>query len=193
MMTYELDTALNKIDRGLGQLGRQFLLSSMGPGLGKEEVARKLSSVRLPSTPAFEAVYGWHDGTVTDEGTLVDDIQMFPGFYQLTLEEATVNYRTFLPDSRWSQGWLPIFANGGGDFCVIDLSLSGVGVIRHFRIDEVYHPVEFLSLTDMMCTIAAGFEEELFYVDNRGYLEMDDDRFYDLAEAMNPNVDYWRA
>jgi cell wall assembly regulator SMI1 len=86
-------------------------------------------------------------------------------------------------------GWLPIFANGGGDFYVIDL--SGAGVVRHFRIEEAEHPIEFLTVSDMLATIAAGHDRGLFFVDDNGYLEMDDLVFGSLAAEINPRVPWW--
>jgi hypothetical protein len=64
--------------------------------------------------------------------------------------------------------------------------------VRHVRIDEITHPVEFESLSAMMATVAQGFERGIFYVDSNGYLEMDDLAFGELAAEMNPRVDYWR-
>lgn len=54
----------------------------------------------------------------------------------LSLSDAVANYRSFVADPRWAHGWLPIFANGGGDFYVIDLVGDHEGSIRHFRIEQ---------------------------------------------------------
>jgi len=138
----------------------------------------------------MDALYGWKDGTQT-VGVKLDDIQIFPGFYLLSLEDAIANYRAFVADSRWSPGWLPLFANGGGDFYLVDLGGEPSGLVRHFRIDEPEHPVEFLSLPDMTSTLAAAFEQGVIFVDLNGYLEMHDLRFASLAAELNPGVPWW--
>ena len=191
-MTDDLHEALSKIERGLVRLGRQILLNSLQAGLQGVEVRSMLGSIGLPSTPELETLYGWRNGTSTKGISALGDIWLTPGFYLESLEDAALNYLTFVGDSRWTPGWLPIFANGGGDFYVIDLTASGAGAIRHFRIDEVEHPIEFSSLRSFMETVAEGFERRIFYVDSDGYLEMDDLDFVDLAMEMNSDVAYWR-
>lgn len=186
-MTTDLREALSRIEAGLAQLGRGVLLRALRPGLGAEEVGRQLTGAGLPNDSAVASLYGWRNGSET-EGVTLDDIQMFPGFYLLSLEDAVTNYRAFDADQRWSPGWLPIFANGGGDFYLVDLGDESPGMVRHFRIEEAEHPIEFRSLPDMMTTLAAGFDRGVFYVDPHGSLEMDDVRFAALAKEVNPSV-----
>lgn len=136
----------------------------------------------------LEALYIWKNGTST-KGVTLDEIQIFPGFYMLSIEDATINYRSFVANHRWREGWLPIFANGGGDFYVLDLASVPAGQVRHFRIDECEHPVEFTSLGTMLVTLAAAFDRGIFFVDPNGYLEMNDAVFGELAADMNQDVD----
>ena len=84
-----------------------------------------------------------------------------------------------------------MFANGGGDFYLIDLGGTPDGLVRHFRIEEAEHPVEFRSIREMTATLAAAFEEGVFFLDADGYLEMDDLRFASLAAERNPAVAWW--
>jgi cell wall assembly regulator SMI1 len=109
----------------------------------------------------------------------------------LSIEDAIVNYKEFVGDARWEPGWLPVFANGGGDFYFVDLSVMGSTMVRHFRIEQSEHPVEFLDIESMMATLAAGFERGVFFVDGSGYLEMDDRAFASMAREFNPDVPWW--
>lgn len=43
-----------------------------------------------------------------------------PGFYLLSLQEAIASYKVFVSDARWRTGWFSVFADGGGDFYVVD-------------------------------------------------------------------------
>ena len=191
-MTDDVSAPLAKIETALERLDRKVLLRALQPGRTVESVRATLASVELASASDVEALFGWRDGTSTDGGVTLDDIHIFPGFYLLSLEDAIANYRAFVTDSRWTPGWLPLFANGGGDFYVLDLTEAEARRVRHFWIDEAEHPVEFSSLAAMLETLAAAFERGIFYVDPNGYLEMDDLVFGGLATEINPDVAYWR-
>jgi len=185
----DLTEALSLIETGLERLGRSALLRALRPGLRRDEVDRLLKAAGMPIGSAVEALYGWRDGTQT-AGVTLDDIQMFPGFYLLSVEDAITNYRAFVVDPRWSPGWLPLFANGGGDFYLVDMGEPSE-VVRHFRIEEAEHPIEFRSLAGMVDTLAAAFDRGVFFVDGDGYLEMDDLRFASVAAELNPGVSWW--
>jgi hypothetical protein len=150
-----------------------------------------LGEVDLTAPPELVALYGWRDGTST-AGVILDDIHLFPGFYLLSAEDAVTNYQAFLTESRWRTGWLPIFANGGGDFYILDLSSPVVRRVRHFRIEEPEHPIEFNSLNSFLTTLAYAFDRGITYLDPSGYLEMDDLAFGELAAELNPDVGWWR-
>lgn len=192
MAIHETLRSLATIEAALSRLGRTALLRSLQDGVSAGTVRSTLTTVGLQSTSDLEAVYGWRNGTSRDSPASLDDVQLFPGFHLLSLEDAVTNYRVFVTDRRWTPGWLPIFANGGGDFYVADLRPSDAGAVRHFWLGEAEHPIEFPSLGAMMTTLAQGFERSIFFVDHRGYLEMDDLAFDALATEMNPDAAYWR-
>lgn len=187
----DLTASLEDVENGLQRLQRSVLLGALQPGLNTERVGSLLGQIGLSASGQVEALYGWRDGTRTAGVGSLDDIHFFPGFYLLSMEDAVANYRVLVADQRWTPGWLPIFANGGGDFYVTDLGGSMSGVVRHFRIEEAEHPVEFLTIRDMLATIAAGFERELFFIDGSGYLDMDDLAYVALAAELNPRVPWW--
>lgn len=191
MRSSELATSLGVIERALQRLGRRTLHQALQPGISADLIQAALGPVELVAPAELEEVYGWRDGTSTASNAAIDDIHMFPGFYLLSIKDAITNYRVFIQDARWRTGWLPLFANGGGDFYVLDVSSQEASPVRHFRIDEVEHPVEFRSLAAMFATLAQAFERGVFYVDSGGYLEMDDVVFGALAAELNPEVDWW--
>jgi SMI1/KNR4 family protein SUKH-1 len=187
----DLTAALADIEARLEQLGRQILLAALKPGLDAEHVRSLLGRVGLPRSAQVESLYSWKDGTETAGIKALGDISFFPGYYLLSLEDAVSNYRAFVPDRRWMPGWLPIFANGGGDFYFIDVSGEMTEVVRHFRIEEAEHPIEFLTVGDMLVTIAAGYDRGVFFVNGNGFLDMDYVAFGTLAAEMNPRVPWW--
>ena len=190
-MLREVSEPLDHIDRALARLRRDELRERLRRGLPSSEIRQRLEAEGLESSGELELLFGWYDGTDTSQAVL-DDIHLFPGFYLLSLEDALANYRAFVEDSRWQAGWLPLFANGGGDFYVFDGAGSPIGEIRHFRIDEQEHPVEFSSISTFFATLSECFESGVFFVDPDGYLEMDDLRFGAVAGGLDPAVAWWR-
>lgn len=192
MMAADLAVSLSAVETALRRLDRNTLLGRLRQGLSNEIVRSGLASAGLLATPEFERLYAWRDGT-SIAGATLDDIHLFPGFYLLSLEDALLHYRDYVACERWRRGWIPIFANGGGDFYVVVLTRDGNGSIRHSWIEETDHPVEFSSLKSMFNTLAQGFARDVFFVDNSsGYLEMDDNVFFELAKELNADVGYWR-
>ncbi len=187
----DLEHSLAQIEAELKRLGRDFLVHLLKPGIPGEEVRSLLGSVGFTENSELLELYGWHNGTSTAGVAAVGDIQLFPGFYLLSVEDAIVNYRTFVTDARWVPGWLPIFGNGGGDFYIVDLSSAVGDPVHHFRIEESEHPIEFSSLSAMLSTLAQAFKRGIFFVDPSGYLEMDDFAFGSLAAELNPDVAWW--
>lgn len=190
-MTSDLSATLANIETSLKHLGRQTLLRFLQEGVSAETVQNSLEAVGLGATPELESLYAWRNGTAISGGVMLDDIHLFPGFYMLSIEDATANYGAFVTDPRWEQGWLPILANGGGDFYVLDLGSRSAQPVRHFRIEEATHPIEFASLEKMLVTLSSAFDRNIFYVDHNGYLEMDDLAFGALAAELNPEVEWW--
>jgi hypothetical protein len=192
MTTDVFSASLARIDGALTRLDRRALLDAMREGLPIESVRSSLGAEGLASSLEIELLYGWRNGTSTVGVDAVDDVHLFPGFYFLTLQDALANYRAFRSNPRWEPAWLPIFANGGGDFYVLDSNLAGGGQIRHFRIESYEHPVEFGSLSALANTLGEAFERGVFFVDSDGYLEMDDLLFGRLAAELNPDIEWWR-
>ncbi|MDQ0238925.1 hypothetical protein [Arthrobacter bambusae] len=187
----DLLASLTRIERGLERLQRRVLLQRLRPGTPESPIRDVLLSLGLPNNAQVEMLFGWRNGTDTQPVITLDDIHVFPGFYLLSIEDAAVNYSTFRNDPRWTPGWLPLFSNGGGDFYAVVLAGERVGSVRHFRIDEREHPVEFESIGAMAATLAEAFDREIFFVDSNGYLEMDDLAFATLAAELNPRVPWW--
>lgn len=153
-----------------------------------------LSEVGLWAPPDLVEFYGWHDGTATPQGVRLDDLHLLPGFYFVGLEAALVNLQTFRSSERWRRDWLPVFANGGGDFLAVDCSTDPAcrGSIVHFRFEEIEQPVEYESVAALIATLVDAYRLGAFYLDDSGYLELDDERFVAIAAALNPSVAWWR-
>lgn len=184
--------SLSAIEEANRNLGRTTALELLQNGASAERVRASLDSIGLRSTDEIEALYGWHNG-IADTDETIGKITLWPAFYFTSLDETVANYRAFVDDPRWTPGWLPLFANGGGDFYVIDLSTAGAAPIRLFLIDEDDHPIEFMSLTAMLATLAEAFRRGCFYMTPEGIFRKDYPAFGKLAAEMNPDVEWWRS
>jgi cell wall assembly regulator SMI1 len=182
--------SLERIEAALRALGRTEALRRLLPGVRPETVRERLGEVGLDACRDLLELYAWHGGTRVDASTTLDDVHMFPGFYLLALDDALANYVAFRDDARWNRDWFPAFANGGGDFYAVWLK-DGAGAVVGFLIDQPEQPVEYESLATMFATLADCYDEGVFFVDDRGYLEMDDARHIDIARRHNPGVALW--
>jgi hypothetical protein len=183
---------LNAIEASLAGLGRA-VVQLLRPGLVARDVESRVAERQLPMSADLRTLYEWRNGTNTGVGLALDDLHFVPGFYLLSLDDALANYDAFAVSPRWDPSWVPVLANGGGDFLVLDLSKGGTGAsVRHFRIEQSDHPIEYESLAEMFATFEQAFVQGVFYVDSAGYFEMDDTAYAALAASLNPRVAWWK-
>jgi len=197
-MKDSLSTSLFEIDEALTRLGSP-LVENLRPGIPSATVEERLKSVGLASDPDLEVLLGWHDGTSWDDSATIGDAYLFPGFYLSPLDDSIENYLSRKSDKRWSKGWVPFMEDGGGDYFVVELRRRSwrtsvaeqPGRVRHFRNEEPEHPVEFSSIGAMFTTIAAAYDQGIFFMDEDGYLDMDYEKYARFAAALNPGIDVW--
>jgi hypothetical protein len=184
---------LESIEAGMRRIGHTACIDLLQEGHAPSAVPAILGSANLPVTRDLVEFYAWRNGSATGTAARIGDMYFLPGFYVQSLSDAVLDYRTFLRDERWRRGWLPILADGGGDFLVADLSVEGISPIHHFRIEEVEHPVEYSSLRDMLRTIDAAYRSNVMYVAPDGFLDMRDDAYAEVAAALNPEIAWWKS
>jgi len=164
-------------------------------GLSEGEIDAALKQVGLESTKELVEVYKWRNGTPVEEGTLLDDVQIIPGYHYLSLKDSISCYLAMKDDSRWNPSWFPVFTNGGGDFYAVDLSLSdsNSAPVVGFILGELEQEVEYQSLTTMLHTFCDCYENNVVFRTEDGYLEMDDDKQAEIALKHNPEVEFWQS
>jgi hypothetical protein len=182
--------SLEVIRSHLQQLNRCEVLTRLLPGLPPSDTLGRLADVGLAMPPDLHDLYSWRNGTRVEPGTDLDTVHFFPGFWFLSLNDALANYRAFRDDGRWDPSLLPVFANGGGDFYAVNAREKPFHVVG-FLIDQSHQPVEYENLGNMIKTLAECFAEHAFFVDDRGYLEMDDRLHREIARRNNPTISLW--
>lgn len=187
-MNVEVEADLRAIEAGSLSLNRQETLSALLPGLPPEQVRAELATAGFASSSGLESWYGWHNGS---NGSTIGVSQIVPGYYPLSLEESVGTNAVFRQHPGWETRWLPLLADGGGYFYVLDQSLNLPWPIRRFRYDQSDHPVEYLSLERFLATVAAGYRERAFTAHPDGHLAVDTVTYDRIAAELNPGVDWW--
>jgi cell wall assembly regulator SMI1 len=191
-MNESLDQSLRTLEKQLNELGRP-VIGLLNEGISQGETARRMTSAGLALPADLAVLYEWHDGTSSFSGVKLDDLHLIPGFYFPDLDEALTNYEVFKSDSRWDEAWLPVLANGGGDFYAVDCTNNPetAGQVHNFMLGEAQHPVEYLSLTAMFATYVQAFRQGIYFLHPSGYLDAHDQRFFELAKTLNPEAPGW--
>ena len=193
-MKITITNLLNAINNYLLKL--QFPVSnSLDDGLAESEIKALFSRVNLSPSGELIELYQWRNGTRIVRETILDDIQIIPGFYFLRLQDSVDNYQAMKSDKRWNKNWFPIFANGGGDFYAVDLSqiVGNTSPIVGFILGEAEQEIEYQSLAAMLLTFCECFERNIIFRTQDGYLEMDDEEQAIIALKHNPDVKFWHC
>lgn len=192
-MTQTIQEYADRIKSHLTSLDRTKVIQRLRKGLSDHQIQELTDGLPIQPPREVQELYANVDGTQVDKGDLLDDLHFFPGYYLLSLGDAVSSYNTFRNDERWHRSWLPLFANGGGDFCAIRCGDSYVenGEIVGFMLGEMEQPVEFESLAAMLATLDACYSENVFFTSPDGYLETDDLKQAKIAKRFNPSVELY--
>ena len=85
-----------------------------------------------------------------------------------------------------------IIADGGGDLLFVDHESHPEGKIRHYRSDYGECPIEYESVNSLVRTVCRAYKVGAIYINDMGRLDLDDDRYADVARVENPSVDWWQ-
>ncbi|WP_045730420.1 SMI1/KNR4 family protein [Pseudarthrobacter chlorophenolicus] len=193
-MPADLDNSLPELLGHLSVLSRP-VTGVLQAGLPERILLEKAANAGLVLPGDVIKLYAWRDGTLDYPGAMLDDIHIIPGFYFPSLYETLANHAVFRDDARWNPSWLPLLANGGGDFFAVDCSDNpgSWGHVRHFMLGEPEHHVLYLTVSSMFETFVAAFDRGIFFLHPSGHLDADDEAYAALARTVNPEARGWDA
>ena len=192
-MNQDLDDFLGQLEAAIRRLARPTV-GLLNPGIEADRVRQLLRDRGLEPTTDLARLWAWRNGTEASTGAALGDLWLVPGFYLLSVQDATINFDAFVQSPRWNASWLPLMADGGGDFLAVNCSRDrDHGSVYRFRIDQSEHPMEYRTVERMVATFAAAFDRGTFYVDDEGYLDQNDAEFAALAAELNPSIAWWTA
>ncbi|MGA2292637.1 SMI1/KNR4 family protein [Bradyrhizobium sp.] len=187
-MLSRLQTAVDRIFDHLRACG-SLIADRRRPGLSPTEVEAQIRALGLRPPRDLVRLYAYCDGTATTPWKdLLGKTDFFPGFYWMNLEKAVTVYRSLSTHSLWHQSWLPIFANGGGDFYVVICEPESpfFGEVLLVIYDETDHIAEFQNVSAMFETIERCFGQKAFFC-SEGYLEADYAKMRAIARSVQPD------
>lgn len=159
-----LEPLIDRIFEQLRQHG-SVVADRRRAGLSSERIEAVIRKLGLNVPNGLMELYTACDGTSTSEGETLGAIQIFPGFYWMDLEDAATVYEAVSQSDEWNPAWLPIFANGGGDFYAVicDSNSPYFGEVVGFVLGESEQISEFQNLFSLFETIIRSFENGVFF------------------------------
>lgn len=184
----EMSALIDAADEILAWLRQhqRVVVDLLQPGLSEDAVRAEHTPFAL--SPGVAGLYRWRNGTRLSQEHALDDHYFVPGYYFLALEDALAARRTY-GDIEW-KSWLPLFANGGGDFYVVD---HQSGQILSFMNDLPDAAPIYASVTAMLKTAAACYRQGAYFVGGDGLLDVNEEAEKQLARRHNPGIAYWEA
>lgn len=160
------------LDR-LQRLGRYEALALVRAQRPRSDVLHALASAAIPARESLLTWFAAWDGQ--DARGVLGVIDVLPGYYALSLDDALA-HKAHHP--AWRSAWLPVLADGGGDYYFADCDSEAVPMLRHRRDDpaaEVVSP----SLDQFLATVVHAFDAGVVYLLD-GHLEQDDEAWLRL-------------
>lgn len=98
-MSTDMRSALSDIETGIGRLERPTM-RHLNPGIDPDTARATLSRRGLELSDDLITLWQWRNGTNTTSDAGLGDLWLVPGFYLLSVEDATANFDAFAPDAR---------------------------------------------------------------------------------------------
>jgi cell wall assembly regulator SMI1 len=154
----KLTTILQEIDHHIADKHPK-IKDSLQPPISDQELDILQAALPFQLPPDIVTVLKWHNGQKKNSYTSI-----FPELMVFSLLNADqiLSAYTFLttdPDIQqpYEKNWLPIMANGGGDYAVLD---AESGQIIHYLHDDQARKKLFVSVEELMEEIHWDVEEE---------------------------------
>ena len=164
-------------------------------GLGKGDNEAKITSV-FPETPALlKAIYNTVSGTSSEEEE-PSLIEFIPGYRLIHINEyeAEMKILAGILEEKGHQVdgvILPILTNYGSDFICYYKSADGVERVCDLLHDFGDLIVMYESPEKFLETLCEFYKQEVYFLDEEGYLDCDLVKEGEVGAALNPDAKYW--
>ncbi|KWX73628.1 SMI1/KNR4 family protein [Paenibacillus jilunlii] len=167
--------------------------ASLGSGQGEAQLA--ISGI-VPDVPELlQAIYSQVSGTGSDE----EDpslIEFIPGYRLIHIQEYAQEIKvleSILKEKGYSGGGtvLPVLTNYGSDFICYYQSEDGTEQICDLLHDYGDLVVMYDSPEKFLETLCEFYKQEVYFLDEEGYLDCDLVLEGEVGAALNPSANYW--
>jgi hypothetical protein len=168
------------------------LSTFLQPGLSADEIRKKIGVLPFTMPEEFIELYMWRNGTPARNGEWVSFVA---NHRFLPLEEALEFFKEGHPIMKQfykNSDWVMTFEDGSSDGYGISAARDGsraAPVVFLFEGDGVN--IVFESLLQMMKTMVAAFEADVFSMGMDGDLDTDFHKLGEVAHKLNPDIQYW--
>lgn len=182
-----LEAALERILIWHKQHGRK-VVDLLQPGLTNESITTLTAGLLLDDDVIH--LYRWRNGTRVSQDYVLNDHYFIPGYYLLSLDDALNAYHSLISNTAWEKGCFPILTSGGGDYYGVHHEQQGN--VMHYVRGYPKQPAQYLSLNTMMKTVAECYEAGAYFLDDRGFFELNATAERMIASRLNPGLDHWK-
>ncbi|NEC70966.1 SMI1/KNR4 family protein [Streptomyces rochei] len=164
--------SLEQLWREVENLNRP-IAGSRSPGVSASEIEAALGGAVPEDVTTW---FSWSNGVEYLPGQIQDDAFLVPGYEPLSLREARGIRDSYgIEDPLLGDFWVPLLATGGGDFyaAVHGSDLKPSRVVHVTMGGE--STVVYKSVEDMVKAFCGFYQSGVFFVDDQGALEADDE------------------
>ena len=83
---------------------------------------------------------------------------------------------------------LPFLMNYSSDFVSVEVE---TGAIYHVYHDDLEIYLAHKNSTIFLETLISFYREKVYFLDEDGYLDYDEDKEYEVASSLNPGIEFW--
>lgn len=165
-------------------------------GISQPEWKKTAVAVLPVVPPIFEAIYGNVEGTHKDISNQ-KYMDFVPGFRLIHINELESEFHTLLQmlesdDVCESQiiTIIPILADYSSCYICYAKTTNNKEIIAHYAPDEGMQ-IMHNSAEQFLKTIIAFYQNDVFYLDEDGFLDYDFEKEGIIGAEYNPGVEYW--
>lgn len=163
--------------------------------LGKGDNEAKITAIFPEAPELLKAIYNTVSGTSSEEEE-PSLIEFIPGYRLIHINEyeAEMKILAGILEEKGHQAdgvILPILTNYGSDFICYYKSADGVERVCDLLHDFGDLIVMYESPEKFMETLCEFYKQEVYFLDEEGYLDCDLVKEGEVGAALNPDAKYW--
>jgi len=138
----------------------------------------------------FEVIYSKYSGTYYEikNQRLMDFV---PGYLLIHILEFKKNFEdleSILNSKNIKEKFLPILRNYSSDFYALNVNTNEVFLIFH---DDDEIDLIHKTPADFLLTLKKNYEEHVYFLDEDGFLDYDEDLEFEVGNKYNQDIDFW--